>query len=207
MTSSSPGRRSDGSPPSSQVTNQSTQPALHSCPTCKRIVVDLEKGHQRHSEITALVFRDVNELVAAYQQCPLIQRSLAFPTHTSGRRIQNVAELSNCVQKSKFYSVTGNMKPIHRMKPMFRLKREHHALCELRIRLKVEEMPFNRRFEPRQHPYTPEEADQMRMWNLYEMCWHWVFKGSSGLITNFDVYAERGLFQSLSMRNLLTMKE
>jgi hypothetical protein len=194
MTSSAPLSRSDGLSPSLQVANQSTRPALHNCVTCKRIVVDLEKGRQKHSEVTAVVFRDVSELVAAYQQCPLIRRSLAFPTHTSGRRIQNVAELSDCVQKSKFDSAASNMKPIHRIKPMFQLKSERHALCELRIRLKVEEMSFNRWFEPREHPYTQEEADQMRMWNLYEISWHWVFKGSSSLVASFAVYAERGLF-------------
>lgn len=90
---------------------------------------------------------------------------------------------------------------------MSRLKSDRHALCELRIRLKVEEMSFNRRFEPRQHPYTQEEADEMRMWNLYELSWHWVFKGSSSIVASFAVYAERGLFWSLSMSNLLMVKE
>ena len=194
MNSFNPGCRSDSPSPSSQVTNQSTRPALHSCLTCKRIVANLEKGYRKHAEVTAMVFRDVSELVAAYQQCPVIRRSLAFPTYTSGRRIQNVTELSDCVQKSEFDPVASNMKPINRIKTMFRLKSEHHALCELRIRLGVEEMSFDRRFEPRQHPYTQEEADQMRMWNLYEMSWHWVFKGSSSLVARFAVYAERGLF-------------
>lgn len=192
MNSSPLAHNSNGFSPLSQINNQSTRPALHTCVTCKRIIIDLEKGRKKHSEITALVFQDVSELVAAYQQCPVIRRSLAFPTYTSGRRIQNIAELSDCVQSSKFDSKASNTKPIHRTKPLLRLKSTRHALCELRIRLKIEELQFNRWFEPRQYPYTQEEVDQMRMWNLYEMSWHWILKGSSSLMTSFAVYAERG---------------
>ena len=119
--------------------------------------------------MTAIMFQDVGELIAAYQQCSVIQRSLAFPTYTSGRRIRNVAELSDCAQRSKLDPVTSDRKLVSRVKHAFGLKFERHALCELRVSLRVEEKSFNRWSEPREYPYTQEEVDQMRIWNLYNL--------------------------------------
>jgi len=103
---------------------------------------------KKPSEMTAIMFQDVGELI--YQQCSVIQHSLVFPAYTSGRRIQNVAELSDCAQRSKLDPVTSDRKLVSRVKHAFGLKFERHALCELRVSLRVEEMSFSRWSEPRE---------------------------------------------------------